>query len=86
MLGVAGPGIGREGSEEDIRAFLDENGYTFPVLMDPEGQTYYQYNITAFPTTFMITDEGEVFGYVARMLTAEQMESIIEQTMTGVRQ
>ena len=86
VLGVAGPGIGREGSEEDIRAFLDENGYTFPVLMDPEGQTYYQYNITAFPTTFMITDEGEVFGYVARMLTSEQMESIIEQTMTGVRQ
>ncbi len=86
VLGVAGPGIGREGSEEDIRAFLDENGYTFPVVMDPEGQTYYQYNITAFPTTFMITAEGEVFGYVAQMLTADQMESIIEQTVTGERQ
>lgn len=86
VLGVAGPGIGREGSEEDIKAFLDENGYTFPVVMDPTGQLYYQYNISAFPTTFMITDQGEVFGYVASMLTSEQMESIIEQTMTGERQ
>lgn len=86
VLGVAGPGIGREGSEEDIKSFLSENGYTFPVVMDPDGQLYYQYNVSAFPTTFMIAEDGSVFGYVASMLTSEQMESIIEQTMTGVRQ
>ena len=39
VLGVAGPGIGQEGSAEDIAAFLEENGYTYPVVMDrPGGQ------------------------------------------------
>ena len=34
VLGVAGPNIGQEGSAEDITAFLEENGYTYPVVMD----------------------------------------------------
>ena len=41
VLGVAGPGIGQEGSAEDIAAFLEENGYRAtrvrPVDMFPMG-------------------------------------------------
>ena len=33
VLGVAGPNIGQEGSAEDITAFLEENGYTYPCLL-----------------------------------------------------
>ena len=33
VLGVAAPSLGQEGTEEDIKAFLEENGYTYPVLM-----------------------------------------------------
>ena len=37
VLGVAGPNIGQESSAEDIAAFLEENGYTYPVVMDDTG-------------------------------------------------
>lgn len=85
VLGVAGPGMGREKDEEGIRAFLEENGYTYPVLMDPTGELFYSYGIQAFPTTFMIDREGNVFGYISGQLTMEMMESIISQTMEGKR-
>lgn len=81
VLGVAGPGSGREGDVAYITAFLEDNGYTFPVLMDETGILFYQFGITAFPTTFMITEEGKVYGYVSGALSREIMDSIIEQTM-----
>ena len=85
VLGVAAPGVGREGSEDDICTFLEENGYTFPVVMDYFGAFSNQYGIRAYPTTFMIDTDGNVFGYVESALTKEMMESIVEQTMTGER-
>ena len=85
VLGVAGPGIGQEGSAEDIAAFLEENGYTYPVVMDDTGMLFYQYGISAYPTTFMIDPEGNVFGYVQGAVSREIMDDIVEQTMTGPR-
>lgn len=85
VLGVAGPNIGREGSAEDIAAFLEENDYTYPVVMDDTGALFYQYGISAYPTTFMIDTEGNVFGYVQGAVSREIMDDIVEQTMTGQR-
>ena len=85
VLGVAGPNIGQEGSAEDIAAFLEENGYTYPVVMDDTGTLFYQYGISAYPTTFMIDPEGNVFGYVQGAVSREIMDDIVEQTMTGQR-
>lgn len=85
ILGVAAPNWGKEKSEEGIKEFLEENGYTYPVLMDPTGEVFMSYGINAFPTTFMITREGEVFGYANGQLNEETMKSIIEQTMSGKR-
>lgn len=85
VLGVAGPGIGQEGSAEDIAAFLEANGYTYPVVMDDTGTLFSQYGISAYPTTFMIDPEGNVFGYVQGAVSREIMDDIVEQTMTGQR-
>ena len=85
VLGVAGPGIGQEKSAEDIAAFLSESGYTYPVVMDDTGMLFYQYGISAYPTTFMIDPEGNVFGYVQGALSREIMDDIVEQTMSGQR-
>lgn len=85
VLGVATPNYGSEGSAEDITAFLSENGYTFPVVMDNYGLFSSLYGISAYPTTFMIDKDGNVFGYVQGALTGEIMESIVQQTMEGKR-
>lgn len=85
ILGVAGPDYGQEKSEEEVKQFLKDNGYTYPVLMDQGGGLFQQYGITSFPTTFMITKEGKVFGYVSGQLNEEIMKNIISQTISGKR-
>ena len=83
ILGVASPNVGQEGSTEDIAAFLSENGYTYPVVMDTDGALLRTYGISAFPTTFMIDRDGNLFGYVAGSLPEESMRDIIAQTLEG---
>lgn len=81
ILGVASPGLAGEGTVSEITGFMEENGYTYPVLMDESGEMMTGYGITAFPTTFMITKNGEIYGYVPGQLTEELMRTIIEQTI-----
>ena len=83
VIGVAGPGMGGEGSREEITAFMEENGYTYPVLMDETGEMFSYYGISAVPTTFMIDRDGNVYGYVSGQLTEDIMRSIIDQTLEG---
>ena len=85
ILGIASPNVGREGSVDDISAFLEENGYSYPVVMDTDGLMSGTYGINAYPTTFMIDKDGNIFGYVSGQLTKDIMKSIISQTMEGVR-
>ncbi|WP_442900473.1 redoxin domain-containing protein [Faecalicatena sp.] len=85
ILGIAGPGYGQEKSEDEVKQFLTDNGYTYPVLMDNGGSLFEQYGIYSFPTTFMITKEGKIFGYVSGQLSEEIMKNIIAQTISGKR-
>ena len=90
VLGVANPKTednprNQDVSQEEVEAFLEENGYTFPVVMDTTGELFSAYGIWSFPTTFMIDREGNIFGYVSGQLSAQGMASIVEQTMTGQR-
>ncbi|MBS6508111.1 MAG: redoxin family protein [Paraclostridium bifermentans] len=78
ILGVASPNLGNEGSEEDIKEFLNQNKYNFPVVMDKDGSLAYQYGISAFPTTFIIDKDGYVTRYVPGAMDKETMKSLIE--------
>jgi cytochrome c-type biogenesis protein len=88
VLGVANPKTeeypnNQDVGQEEIVQFLEDGGYTFPVVMDTTGRVFAQYGIQAFPTTFMVDAEGNVFGYVQGALTGEMMESIVRQTIEG---
>lgn len=83
FLGVTFPGYGSEQDIAGINAFLEENGYTFPVLMDTEASLMEPYYITAFPTTFLIDPDGNVLGYVPGGMTKGIMEDIIAQAKEG---
>ena len=90
VLGVANPKTdsrpnNSDVSEADVKAFIDERGITYPVLMDTTGEMFSGYRIRSFPTTFMIDKDGNIFGYISGMLTPDMMDSIVEQTMSGVR-
>ena len=89
ILGVASPKTEQnpftsEGTLEEVEQFLEDNGYTFPVVMDLTGEVLSAYAISAFPTTFMIDSNNNVYGYVPGALTSDIMESIIQQTIDSV--
>ena len=85
VLGVAAPNLGQEGSAEDITAFLEENGYTYPTLMNEDASLFYSYGISSFPTTFMIDKDGNVYGYIIGAQSREVFDDIIRQTMDGAK-
>ncbi len=90
ILGVANPKtdaspMNTDVSQEEVEAFLEENGYTYPTVMDLDGSIFRTYGIQAFPTTFMIDKYGDIYGYVPGMLSKEMMESIIQQTIDGTK-
>ena len=79
ILGVAFPNMGKETSIDGISKFLEENGYTYPVVMDEGATLQLPYYITAYPTTFIINPEGYVLGYIPGSMTKEIMEDVIDQ-------
>lgn len=79
ILGVASPGNGREKDIEGVKSFLKDNGYTFPTVMDRKGELLSSYYITAFPTTFILDDEGNVLGFIPGAMTEDIMEDVIRQ-------
>ena len=83
ILGLAYPGSFSEEDVSGVESFLDENGYTYPVVMDTDAGTAADYFIEAFPTTYMIDKKGNVFGYVTGSIDRQTMRDIIEQTIAG---
>ena len=81
VLGVAAPKLGSEKDEDGIKAFMDKNGYTYPVLMDEGGKLFEAYGIRAIPTTYLIDRRGNVIGRVQGALSAENLEKIIQQVL-----
>lgn len=86
FLGVTNPKSdeypnNQDESKEEITAFLEENGYTFPTVFDETGEILQSYYISAFPTTFMIDKEGNVAGYVPGMMTKDIMTNVINQVL-----
>ena len=44
----------------NVLAFLEENGITFPVLLDQAGSTSNLYQVFSMPTTYFIDKEGTI--------------------------
>lgn len=80
IIGLASPNLGKEGSEEDIIKFLEENNYTFPVVLDLGGEMAYKYEISAFPTTFIIDKEGYISKYIPGAMSKSTMKDVIENS------
>lgn len=53
---------GREADPSRVPLFLQEHGYTFPVLIDQGTSTYDAYGLKAVPTTIIIDQEGTIAG------------------------
>lgn len=80
ILGVSSPNLGREGSKEHIKEFLNKNGHTFPIVFDEGGTMIQQYGISAYPSTFIINKEGYITKYIPGAMNESTMKNIIDNT------
>ena len=64
-------------SESLVRPFIDANGFTFPVLLDPAGSIVNQYQVRSFPTTVIIDRDGVVRHIQVGMISAEELEAVV---------
>ena len=66
----------REG-EALVRPFIEANGFTFPVLLDPAGSIVNQYQVRSFPTTVIIDRNCIVRHVQVGMISEEELETAV---------
>jgi alkyl hydroperoxide reductase subunit AhpC len=57
----------------NVERFRDEYGLTFPIPLDTEGEVSRQYLIGAFPTTFILDEDGVIQEKIIGPMTYEWM-------------
>jgi peroxiredoxin len=62
-----------EKKAEDVSAFVEEYGLTFPILMDEKGKVAHQFEILSYPTSYFIDSDGVIRGKVIGALSKESM-------------
>ncbi len=73
------PNSGNETDSAGIKQFLQEHNYDFPVLFDEEGTLFYQYGISAYPTTVFIDQKQRVYGYVPGKIAFDKLDLLFEE-------
>ena len=63
--------------ESLVRPFIEANGFTFPVLLDPAGSVVNQYQVRSFPTTVIIDRDGVVRHIQVGMISEEELETAV---------
>jgi len=48
--------------EETARQFIEEEGFTYPVMLDVDGRVMTRYGVRAYPTSYLIDRDGYVLG------------------------
>ena len=49
-------------AEETVSAFVEENGFTYPVMLDRDGRVSLRYSVRAYPTTYLLDRDGNVIA------------------------
>ena len=61
-----------------VDEYIEEGGYSFPVVLDEKGEVAITYLISAFPTSYFVDKEGILLGGVPGMMTYAQMNQILD--------
>lgn len=66
---------------EGVNKFIDELGYTFPILYDVDGTISVRYNVSALPTTYIIDKEGFIADFIEGAMDKKTMVEKIENVL-----
>ena len=63
---------------DTARAYIDQQGYAFPVYYDFSGEAAYYYQVQNIPATFFIGADGQLLANEVGMLSKERLQSYLE--------
>ncbi len=71
--------------EGTVTAFLEENGYDFPVLLDSGGEVGAMYGARSIPTTYLLDTGGSVVAMVvgAREWESDELYGVLRSITEG---
>lgn len=72
---------GSRETEETAKAFIEEQGFTFPIYFDIYGEGSEDYEIYYIPDTFFIDRHGDVVSYAVGGIDKEQMQAGIDKLL-----
>jgi len=62
---------------EGVQTFIEKEQLTFPIVLDEEGDITYQYQIMAFPTTYVLDGSGIIKEKFRGAINYEMMEDVL---------
>ena len=61
-----------------VKDFIQHNGFTFPILLDSQGQVMDRYHVRALPTSFIIDRHRVIQHIQTGEISPQQLEAIVE--------
>ncbi len=71
-------GVDLQEAPDTVRAFRDEFGITFPLLLDRDGAVFNLYRIQAIPTSFFVDPQGTIQVLHVGPMTLTTIERYLE--------
>ena len=72
---------GSRNSENEVKEFVEDAGYTFPVYFDTEYSAYYTYGLTSIPRSLFIKPSGEINFAIIGIMDEESLRKNIEDIL-----
>ncbi|GAB7388413.1 TlpA disulfide reductase family protein [Bacillaceae bacterium] len=64
---------------DDAKAFVEEYGFTFPVLLDEKGEVAAKYNVQAIPSTYFVNENGIIEQKAVGLMPPDQLKRAFEK-------
>lgn len=68
---------------EKMNEYIEENEFTFPVLLDKTGDVMKDYGVMVIPTTYFVDADNVITHKVMGPMTTEQIQTIIDVITSG---
>jgi len=74
---------GQRETVESVKAFIDQNGYSFPVYYDTEYSASQAYGVYSVPLTVFIDADGTIQNAQIGAMSADVLEGYLQELTGG---
>jgi len=76
-------GVNLSESREQVEAFANENGISFPLLLSPSDTTVIDYNVIGLPQTLLVNPDGDIVARQFGVIIPQTFESTLDALLGG---